>query len=78
MHASELNRATYTPPAESTDAETGGPASFMDLPITKENLASGELVRRFDPMAFPQVGVAYTGTDADGHAVPAPARAVTG
>lgn len=73
MHTSELVRDTYTPPAESTDAETGGPASFMDLPISRENLLSGELVRRFDPLAFPQVGVKYTGTDADGNAFPPPA-----
>jgi hypothetical protein len=68
MHVSELDApGTYTP----DDTQ----ASFMDEVISPATLKDGSLQQRFDPMAFPQVGVTYTGTDSDGNDVPAPAVA---
>lgn len=75
MHESELTLGAYTPINETTDAETGGDPTFMDIAISRENLRSGELFRRFDLIAFPQLGTKYTGTDNDGRAVPLPAVA---
>lgn len=68
MHDSQLVRRTYTPSTA---------PHFQDIDITRANLLSGELVRRFDTLAYPQVGVRYDGTDSDGHAFPPPARSVT-
>lgn len=79
MHASELAEATYTQPAESTDAETGAAGTyFQDCEVSAATVADGTLVQRFDKIAFPQKGVKYTGTDSDGNAVPKPPVAVTG
>jgi len=65
MHASELVEADYTPDNTSPH--------FQDCPISNATVTSGELQRRFDTVAYPQKGVAFTGTDSDGNAVPAPA-----
>ena len=67
MHESELTKSTYSAPQ--------GPA-FQDLALTPGAVNSGELRRRFDVIAFPQLGIKYTGNDADGHAVPAAAVSV--
>lgn len=74
-----LTPGSYTQAQILTDAETGATApQFMDTDITAATLASGVLKQRLDPVAFPQKGITYSGTDADGNAVPAPAKAVTG
>lgn len=77
MHVSELSKATYTQSEITGDAETGTGPEFQDVQISAANLANGTLKQRFDPMAFPQKGIKYTGTGADGKAVPAPARTIT-
>lgn len=84
MHTSELTKNTYTEPNVVTDAEVVVTDSgnldegtyFQDCEISAAALASGELHRRFDTVAFPQKGINYTGDDSDGNAVPAPAVAV--
>lgn len=65
-----LTTSTYTPPA------TGH--HHQDATIDPAALASGELVQRFDRVAYPKLGVKRLGTDGNGYAVPAPARATTG
>jgi hypothetical protein len=79
MHESQLTQATYTVENTETDAETPTPADstntdsgiyFQDIEVSPATLSSGELVRRFDPLAFPKPGVKYTGTDSDGAAFP--------
>jgi hypothetical protein len=65
-----LTTSTYTPPAKGHH--------HQDATIDPETLASGELVQRFDRVAFPKLGVKVAGTDGNGHDVPAPARATTG
>lgn len=74
-----LTPGSYTQSQVLTDAETGaaGP-QFMDVTISAASLADGTLKQRLDPVAYPQKGVTYSGTDSDGNAVPAPAKAVTG
>lgn len=78
MHTSELSKSTYTQPNVVGDSETvvtdsgnlDGGAYFQDCEINAATVSSGELVRRFDIIAFPQKGVLYTGTNSDGHTVP--------
>lgn len=75
MHESQLARSTYTEGQITTDAETGTSDSgtfFQDCEVSPTTLSDGTLKQRFDPIAYPQKGVAYTGTDDDGNAVPLP------
>jgi len=47
-----LTKSTYTPAASLT---------YQDTTISAATLAAGTLAQRFDPAAFPQKGVKYTG-----------------
>lgn len=77
MHTASLTKGTYTQGQIKGDAETGNADSgpyFQNIEFTPESVIDGTLHQRLDPIAFPQVGITYTGTDADGVAVPAPAK----
>lgn len=82
MHTSSFTKATYTQGALTGDAETApggdtdGGTFFQDVEVSADAVADGTLHQRLDPIAFPQKGIKYTGTDADDVAVPAPAIAV--
>lgn len=54
-----------------------GGTFFQDIEISKANVINGTLVQRFDPIAFPQKGIKYTGQDADGNPVPKPATSAS-
>lgn len=49
-----LTRTTYT--------QTGSALKFQDATISPTTVADGTLAQRFDPLAFPQVGVKQAGT----------------
>lgn len=68
MHVTE---STLTQDTYDGDAVAG--QHFMDSPITREAVVDGSLAQRFDPIAYPQVGVTYAGTDSDDGDVPAAA-----
>lgn len=80
MHTSTLTMGTYTQGNVVGDSETGPSGDndsgtfFQDIEISMENVINGTLHQRLDPIAFPQKGITYTGTDSDGVAVPAPAK----
>lgn len=48
------DEGTYTEPSSTDDSGTN---YFMDVAINPATLASGELVKRFDPVQYPQEGV---------------------
>lgn len=66
-----LTPGTYTPPANTKIQP--GTATFMDIVVSPATLNSGELFRRFDTKAYPQLGKTLTGTDSQGNPQPKPA-----
>lgn len=62
MHTSELTKSTYSPVDSSPH--------FQDIAITAASVDDGTMKLRFDPVAFPQKGITYAGTDSDGNDVP--------
>lgn len=47
---------TFAPTYAQPQGNADGTDYFMDVAITPANLKSGELVKRFDPVVYPQLG----------------------
>ncbi len=51
-----------------------GNEQFQDVDLNGANVLNGTLFQRLDVKAYPQMGVTFTGTRADGYVQPKPAR----
>lgn len=60
MHTAHLVEVDYTPIGET--GLSGGSPLHQDVAIHRASLLSGELLKRLDPVAYPQLGRSYGGT----------------